>query len=82
MDDITVVVAQVKTVVVPENEVDLKNTHFLYENESNTISSFSLFDNVNMCYFRVTTRKNKRGMIKALLLWLHSLNKMIDQELA
>jgi hypothetical protein len=29
MDDITVVVAQVKTVVVPEDEVDIKKHSFL-----------------------------------------------------
>lgn len=73
MDDITVVVAQVKTVVVPEDEVDLKNHTFLYK--SNAISSFSLFFiDVNMCYFRfrVATQKNKRGMSRALQLWLHT----------
>lgn len=73
MDDITVVVAQVKTVVVPEDEVDLKNTHFYIKATLFHLFLYFFID-VNMCYFRfrVATQKNKRGMSRALQLWLHT----------
>jgi hypothetical protein len=81
MDDITVIVAQVKTVVVPEDEVDLQNHSILIQKQRRLIF-FYLFGDVDMCYFRVATQKNKRVTSKALLLWLHLLNKMNDQEQA
>lgn len=51
MDDITVVVAKVKKVLVPEDEVDLQK-HSIF----GTIATpFHLLYNVNMCYFRVVS---------------------------
>jgi hypothetical protein len=47
MDDITVVVAQVKTVAVPD-EVDLQSHSILVQKQHRFIIG-------NMCYFRVVT---------------------------